>query len=449
MRLSFAWLCMAVVAFSPAWSAPQDSPAKPNAKPARLDALGDPLPEGAIARLGTLRMRLATYIAVSPDGKLIAGVAKGDHAIKLWDTSTGKEIRRLQVDANRWPVAPVFSPDGNWLATASSSGENGNQPSPPCRVLLWDVRSGKLLREMNGPVAAIGKSIAFADKGKTILCSSEDGTVRWWEAVTGRLLKTWDPFAKQRKNLRDQFFISRPGAGRQRPGRANIGMALTRQAIPEFLGRLGLGFRQTTREGDRRLRLYALCHFLNGRQTNGFRLTSNDDIYIWRLGSNQPAEKLEGTLQDTPHAIAFSPDGKTLGSALEDASITLWDVVTKKILRQSERYLTCIGGFFENTQLCLNFLPDDKGIVTAALGHVRIWDVKDFSEKLLLPGHRDVIWNLSFSADGRNLFSSQSNQIPGAWDTTSWQPTGRPQACEDAGKSLLAISHKTGARLSC
>lgn len=201
MRTFFACRCAAalvvVTGLSFSGTGPQDSPAKP----ARFDTLGDPLPDGAVARLGTLRMRLtgtATGLAVSPDGKIIAAAGPGDQTIKLWDTTTGKEIWRLQVDPNRWAVALAFSPDGKWLAVGSSIGGAGYQPPPPSQLLLWDVESGKLLREMNGPVAASVLSVVFADTGKTLVSAAADGTVRWWEAATGKLLKTWDPFAKQR-----------------------------------------------------------------------------------------------------------------------------------------------------------------------------------------------------------------------------------------------------------
>jgi hypothetical protein len=46
----------------------------PSKRSPRLDAVGDPLPEGAVARLGTLRLVHrggVAAVAVSPDGKLV------------------------------------------------------------------------------------------------------------------------------------------------------------------------------------------------------------------------------------------------------------------------------------------------------------------------------------------------------------------------------------------
>src|SRR4051812_9423465 len=68
----------------------------PGAAPPALDRHGDPLPAGAIARLGTSRFRTGGYTPgaqMSPDGRLIAvSVGQG---FRLFDTTTGKEVRRI------------------------------------------------------------------------------------------------------------------------------------------------------------------------------------------------------------------------------------------------------------------------------------------------------------------------------------------------------------------
>src|SRR5205085_2771365 len=66
-----------------------------NDKPKRVNLHGDPLPEGALARLGTVRFRHPDPVKVatfSPDGKMIASTC-GKDTVYLWDT-TGREQHR-------------------------------------------------------------------------------------------------------------------------------------------------------------------------------------------------------------------------------------------------------------------------------------------------------------------------------------------------------------------
>src|SRR6266699_690669 len=75
------------------------------------DRHGDALPEGAFARLGTLRLRGARApLAFSPDGKVLASVPTswGPERVLLWEVATGKPLRRLRVERIRFPTALSF-----------------------------------------------------------------------------------------------------------------------------------------------------------------------------------------------------------------------------------------------------------------------------------------------------------------------------------------------------
>src|SRR5207248_7188585 len=89
MCLVLAWLLLVL---GPT-AGEEKSPAPP-----RLDRYGDPLPPGAVARLGTVRLvgdDGGEAVAFSPDGKLLAS-GSFSRPIHLWDVATGKEIRQFR-----------------------------------------------------------------------------------------------------------------------------------------------------------------------------------------------------------------------------------------------------------------------------------------------------------------------------------------------------------------
>ncbi len=124
--LSAVLLSIGVVAGGITLRSPQpESEAPPAAAEKRpeprppVDAHGDPLPDGATARLGTIRFNHGdglNHLFFSPDGKTI--YSEGGGSIRLWDAVTGKErgclaSPRLWIDNQL-----VLTPDGKRMVLA-------------------------------------------------------------------------------------------------------------------------------------------------------------------------------------------------------------------------------------------------------------------------------------------------------------------------------------------
>src|SRR5262245_7712813 len=104
-----------------------------SAWPPRLDRDGEPLPRGAIARLGTKRWKhteAVRNVFWAADGKSIWTHTQ-DGFFRQWDASTGKELTREYVGAV-----------GAWFAQCSADGKLLAVVSPN-RLNLFDRGSKK------------------------------------------------------------------------------------------------------------------------------------------------------------------------------------------------------------------------------------------------------------------------------------------------------------------
>ena len=158
------------------------------------DIHSDPLPPGAIARLGTRGRQdggylftgraLAFYsVAFSPDGKTAATAEES--GLRLWDTRSGREKRRLLWNQDDGVADVAFSPDGRLLACGDHEG----------LVRVWEMPSGRQKqqferlekRDMNQRL----KTVAFIDN-RILVAGTNNGIKRLWDVAQGRVLHTFD-----------------------------------------------------------------------------------------------------------------------------------------------------------------------------------------------------------------------------------------------------------------
>src|SRR5438874_6170998 len=75
-------------------------PCNPQTSTPAADMYGDPLPPGAIARMGTVRWRhggMSRFVTFLPDGKSVLSVGE-DNIIRVWEFPSGKEIRHFGLE---------------------------------------------------------------------------------------------------------------------------------------------------------------------------------------------------------------------------------------------------------------------------------------------------------------------------------------------------------------
>lgn len=114
-------------------------------------------------------------VAFSPDGNLLAIGLQGDPAVTVWDEKKQDVRFKLAGHAPNGTFSVAFSPNGKTLATCGSDS----------LTRLWDVATGKELRQLKGHTQGVDH-LAYSPDGKTIATVSFDKTLKLWDPETGK-----------------------------------------------------------------------------------------------------------------------------------------------------------------------------------------------------------------------------------------------------------------------
>lgn len=276
----------------------------------------------------------------------------------------------------------VFDNDGTRLLTASGSTVESSTPV----AQLWDVETGRLIREFEGHRATI-HSISFSPDGRQILTGAgnnyyvgeQDPTVRVWDAATGKQLAVL---------------------------KARTTYVMSSKFSPDGT------------------RILALCDSLTGFPGNtaavwdvasyGKRLVIND------VATFCEAMHMTGT-------IRFSPSGNTIaGMTLKGYRIRLWDAKTGEVLWQvdGKDY-----GKSEDDRIGFGapeFSPDGKKLLTVCSDNkARIWDVKNGWQARAFTGRGNSIRAAAFCYGGSHVMTAGDDGTAQFWDYESGEEVRR------------------------
>ena len=364
-----AWLgLIAVLILSPKTLAqPKEAPRQAGGQ-ARVDRYGDPLPAGAVGRLGTVRHRFqCNGLAFLPDGEAVVS-AKSGGAVQFWNARTGKLLR--EIACGNFQIGDhgfALSRDGRRLALGGSMTD-AQTPGWRSAVRVFDVPSGKEVRTFEENPRQGHNSVALTPDGKLLLTLDREGNLRVHELATGAEL------------LQHQF----PGDVMAHLALSADGSTLALASGPNT--RKVFVWRWQAAEEPRELKPGEHGARRVAFSPDGKLLAGCDDtevtVRVWEVQSGRLSHQLE--LPDHEpyyhYDVAFSPDGKTLaasGQTNERGAVHLWDPITGKF-----RERLPMGSF------PLAYSPDGRLLATGPL----VWDLaagKELSSKE--QGHRGSV----------------------------------------------------------
>jgi RNA polymerase sigma factor (sigma-70 family) len=378
---------------APTAAAATPLPAQTKAPAPKLDGYEDPLPPGALARLGTTRFRTADQLqfAYSPNGAFMAtctAFSDGPSTVHIREASTGKALHRLSVQnsghllafssdsktlitenslidvatgkeirqfAGRqpWLVTMACSPDGKIVAKAEHVGQRELET----RVILIDVGTGKELRRFSwnggeikeGAGASSPNRLTFSPDGKLLATCSLDKIIRLWDVQTGK-----------------------------------------------EVGRL---------EGhDKPVLVTAFS-----QNSNLLASTAHDEraILIWNWETGNLLKRIPAKTQ-WPVAF-FSPDGTLL--VADGTTARLFNVESGQELRS----------WSLPNRMQIAFSPDGKTVAgwNWTMSAIHRWDVSTGKEIDPPQDHVGPIVAFHFTADGKKLFSVASDRVVQEWNLST------------------------------
>lgn len=291
-------------------------------------------------------------VAASPDGRLL-GHVDGSETIRLVDAKSGAERCAIKLPGTSYSHL-AFSPDGQQIAGAGSSGDN-------VHVAVWNVTDAELVHRWNWPKGRDPHSTAECPR------FSPDGSRLAVDVFRQSSAYLWDLTSGQR--------IA------ELPHKQVHGLSFS----PDGSTLATAGWDSTVR-------------FWDGR-TGG----------LLREFSVAEAGQLAGDLR--MYAVRYAPEGGMIATAHLDGAVRLWQADDMLLRTQ----FSVRGRFVYDA---MEFSPDGLWLATGSMdGHVQLWDPLTGGNVWTRGRHQGMVYTVSFGRDSQTLATGGSEEgVCYLWD---------------------------------
>jgi WD40 repeat protein/beta-lactamase regulating signal transducer with metallopeptidase domain len=395
-------------------------PAAP-ASGSRLDASGDPLPEGVVQRLGTTRYRVPGWyksLGFSANGDWIW--VKSDNQITAVHRATGHRIENSAFGFGPGHIDRLaVSDDGTRVAVAQADYATRPLEEFEHRIQILDGATGAKRTVLKWNERASQHVLAFSRDTRYVACVTnwaEESTLRVWLVETGTLLResTW------KDGMVLALAFSPDGKSVATGGRKKGQVWNWEDEVPAPVAEMP-GLR------DDLLRFSVDGSLVTGAE-NGMAYVIRDP----KTGKEKAVLETGGMPTIADGGFGISPDGRFLaGPVYQGNEVRLWDLKTLKLVHT----------FACPQPQTTAFSPDGKWLAAGGDTIVRVWNAETHEPvDWVDDAHSDPLFKVKFLPDQKTLVTASADSTVRFWDIGSGKPQRIIRKTEKGMVDELAIS---------
>jgi WD40 repeat protein len=410
------------------------------AEPPKLDQYGDPLPPGAIARLGTMRWRVGTAAAIVrflPDGTLLT--ISDDLLGQVWELSSGSELRHFDLRT----AIPGSLPPGQAISVNVAMGRSMTLSDDGKRLIvvgadayshLFDLATGRYVRKV-GPIPSAATIVALSRDGSLFADMQTIGGTpggRIWDTTTEAPPRFLLKSGGESRFFPHHMSFSPDGSKLLQVGLEDDPNGPTRGevAILRDLSQAGEPRRVVLLEGAVDLVGYPVV----SSDHRAVAVPLRDKVVLVNPADGKEIATLEKAGDSSYRTYLFTPDGKALvGTAGLGLPLRVWEVSSGKLLRMFGEPPATPRHF--NASVA-TISPDGKTLACSDGPVVSLVDLETGKLRNEIVGHTGSLRGAQFSADGKEVATRSTDGMILRWDPATGRelgrlaPPGQPPTCQ-------------------